>query len=185
MRSRTPKDRFMIEGYKIFRSDRKNKRGGGVCIYVKEEFDCKRIKIPNSPDLPELLWVEVTVNHKKVAIGTLYKAPNIPCKTFYDAYDSLVYIFSRYEDPILTGDFNVDMLNTESSDYKKLNDSLIEPFDFKQIIDKPTRITDKSQTLIDLLLVKDLDKVKAVGLCDASGVSDHFFYLYGIQFKKT
>ena len=184
LRSRTPKDRFMIEGYKIFRSDRKNKRGGGVCIYVKEEFDCKRIKIPNSPDLPELLWVEVTVNHKKVAIGTLYKAPNIPCKTFYDAYDSLVYIFSRYEDPILTGDFNVNMLNTESSDYKKLNDSLIEPFDFKQIIDKPTRITDKSSTLIDLLLVKDLDKVKAVGLCDASGVSDHFFTYMAYNLKK-
>ena len=55
LRSRTPKDRFMIEGYKIFRSDRKNKRGGGACIYVREEFDCKRIKIPNSPDLPELL----------------------------------------------------------------------------------------------------------------------------------
>ena len=184
LRSRTPKDRFMIEGYKIFRSDRKNKRGGGVCIYVKEEFDCKRIKIPNSPDLPELLWVEVTVNHKKVAIGTLYKAPNIPCKTFYDAYDSLVYIFSRYEDPILTGDFNVNMLNTESPDYKKLNDSLIEPFDFKQIIDKPTRITDQSQTLIDLLLVKDLDKVKAVGLCDASGVSDHFFTYMAYNLKK-
>ena len=38
LRSRTPKDRFMIDGYKIFRSDRRNKRGGGVCIYIKEEY---------------------------------------------------------------------------------------------------------------------------------------------------
>ena len=44
LRSRTPKDRFHINGYKIFRNDRKNKRGGGVCLYVKEEYDCKRIK---------------------------------------------------------------------------------------------------------------------------------------------
>lgn len=184
LRSRTPKDRFMIDGYKIFRNDRKNKRGGGVCLYVREEYECKRIKIPNTPESPEVLWVEVTVNHKKIAIGTLYKAPNIPCKTFYDAYDSLVYIFSKYEDPILTGDFNVNMLNTESSDLKKLNDSIIEPFDLKQIINKPTRITDKSATLIDLMFVKDVDKVKTFGQCDASGVSDHFFIYMAYNIKK-
>lgn len=184
LRSRTPKDRFFIDGYKIFRQDRKNKRGGGVCIYVREEFECKRIKIPNSPESPEMLWVEVLVNHKKLAIGTLYKAPNIPCKTFYDAYDSLVYIFSKYEDPILTGDFNVNMLDKESPDFKKLNDSIIEPFDFKQIIDKPTRITDKSKTLIDLLFVKDSNSVKTFGLCDASGVSDHFFIYMAYNIKK-
>ena len=184
LRSRTPKDRFEINGYNIFRNDRKNKRGGGVCLYVREEYQCKRIKIPNSPQSPEMLWVEVNVNHHKIAIGTLYKAPNIPCKTFYDAYDSLVYIFSRYEDPILTGDFNVNMLNPDSLDFKNLSDSLIEPFDLKQIIDKPTRITDKSKTLIDLLFVKDLDKVKTFGLCDASGVSDHFFIYMAYNIKK-
>ena len=184
LRSNTPKDRFEINGYNIFRNDRKNKRGGGVCLYVREEYQCKRIKIPNSPQSPEMLWVEVLVNHKKIAIGTLYKAPNIPSRTFYDAYDSLVYIFSKYEDPILIGDFNVNMLNPESSDFKNLSDSLIEPFDLKQIIDKPTRITDKSKTLIDLLFVRDLDKVKTFGLCDASGVSDHFFIYMAYNIKK-
>ena len=65
LRSRTPKDRFKINGYKIFRNDRKNKRGGGVCLYVRDEYQCKRIKIPNTPQSPETLWVEVLVNHKK------------------------------------------------------------------------------------------------------------------------
>ena len=114
----------------------------------------------------------------------MYKAPKIPCKTFYDAYNSLVYIFSKYEDPVLLGDFNVNMLDKESLDYKKLNDALIEPFDFKQIINKPTRITDKSQTLIDLILVKDLNKVKTFGQCDAPGVSDHFFIYMAYNVKK-
>ena len=41
LRSRTPKDRFLIDGYKIFRNDRRNKRGGGVCIYIREEYECK------------------------------------------------------------------------------------------------------------------------------------------------
>lgn len=96
----------------------------------------------------------------------------------------MVYIFSRYEDPVLTGDFNVNMLNPDSSDFKNLNDSLIEPFDLKQIIKNPTRITDKSKTLIDLLFVKDLNKVKTVGQCDVPGVSDHFFIYMSYNIKK-
>ena len=49
LRSRTPKDRFTIDGYKIFRRDRKSKRGGGVCLYVCEEYACKHM--PNLSSL--------------------------------------------------------------------------------------------------------------------------------------
>ena len=45
-------------------------------------------------------------------------------------------------------------------------------------------ITEKSKTLIDLLFVKDLDRVKTFGLCDASGVSDHFFIYMAYNIKK-
>ena len=93
LRSRTPKDRFLINGYNIFRSDRRNRRGGGVCCYVRENYLAKKIKIPNIPTNPEFLFVEVSVLHQKLAIGTFYKAPNIPCKVFHEAFDSLVYIF--------------------------------------------------------------------------------------------
>ena len=68
---------------------------------------------------------------------------------FNDAFDSLLYIFSRYEEPILTGDFNVNMFNSMSADYKVLNDSIIEPFNLTQIINEPTRITEKTATLLD------------------------------------
>ena len=96
----------------------------------------------------------------------------------------LTIVLPAIEDPILTGDFNVNMLDPDSLDFKKLNDSLIEPFNFKQIINKPTRITEKSKTLIDLLFGKDLDRVKTFGLCDASGVSDHFFIYMAYNIKK-
>ena len=76
------------------------------------------------------------------------------------------------------------MLNPDTSDFKNLTDSLIEPFDFKQIIKNPTRITDKSKILIDLLFVKDFNKVKTVGQCDVPGVSDHFFIYMSYNIKK-
>ena len=68
--------------------------------------------------------------------------------------------------------------------FSTYEDSLIEPFDFKQIIKNPTRITKKTKTLIDLLFVKDLNKVKTVGQCDVPGVSDHFFIYMSYNIKK-
>ena len=180
----TPIDRFQIEGFKIFRNDRKNKRGGGVCVYVRDHYDCKKIRIPNLPENPETLWVEVTVKHKKIAIGTLYKAPKIPCRVFQEAYESLMHIYTKYEDPILSGDFNVNMFRPESNEYKTLMDSIIEPFELTQLIKTPTRITDKSSTLIDLLLVKKPENVLFSGAVDAPGVSDHFLVYMAYSLKK-
>ena len=181
---KTPKDRFHIEGFKIFRNDRKNKRGGGVCLYVREHYDCKKIRIPNLPENPETLWVEVSVKNKKIAIGTLYKAPKIPCRVFQEAYESLMHIYTKYEDPILTGDFNVNMLRPESNEYKMLLDSIIDPFELVQLIKTPTRITEKSRTLIDLLLVKKPENVLFSGVCDVPGVSDHCLIYMAYSLKK-
>ena len=184
LRSRTPKDRFTIEGYNIFRSDRRNKRGGGVCCYVREDYIAKTIRIPNKPVNPEFLFVEVSVLHQKIAIGTFYKAPKIPCRVFRDAYDSLVYIFNRYENPILTGDFNVNFLTPQSADYKMLSDSIVEPLNLTQIINEPTRITEKSSTCIDLIFVKNPEKVIAHGACAVPGISDHHLIFMAYDIKK-
>ena len=73
LRSRTPKDRFVIQGYNIFRNDRRNRRGGGVCCYVRDNYIAKKIKIPNIPQNPELLFVEVSVLHKKLLLGLSIK----------------------------------------------------------------------------------------------------------------
>ena len=130
------------------------------------------------------MFVEVSILHQKLAIGTFYKAPKIPTKVFHDAYDSLMYIFNRYEQPIITGDFNVNFLAQESSDFTMLSDSIIEPFNLKQVIDQPTRITETSSTLIDLMFVKNIEKVKSHGVCAVPGVSDHHLIFMAYDIKK-
>ena len=52
----TPKDRFMLDDFNILRADRKNARGGGVCLYLKKQYTNFRvIKIPNVCEMPEML----------------------------------------------------------------------------------------------------------------------------------
>lgn len=182
----TPKDRFMFENFNIIRSDRKNKRGGGVCLLLKKQYKFKVIKIPNVCEMPEMLWVEVSVGKSKIAIGTLYKPPKIPCSAFREAYDSLFHIYSKYEHTILAGDFNVNMLKGDSYESRVLADSIIEPFSLSQMVTSPTRITEKSKTLIDLILVTQPKNVLFTGVCDAAGISDHCltYCAYNVKREK-
>ena len=182
----TPKDRFMFNDFNIVRSDRKNKRGGGVCLFIRKQYSkFRKINIPNMCEMPEMLWVEIEVGRSKIAIGTLYKPPKIPCSAFRLAYDSLIHIYSKYEHTILAGDFNVNLFNPDSYESRVLADSLIEPFSLKQMVTSATRITDKSKTLIDLILVTRPENILCTGVCDAPGISDHCFTYCAYNIKRV
>ena len=182
----TPRDRFMLDNFNILRADRKNRRGGGVSIYLRKQYTkFKVIKIPNVCEFPEMLWVEVTVGQSKIAIGCLYKPPKIPCGIFHAEYESLIHIYSKYEHTILGGDYNVNLLNPLSYESRCLSDSILEPFSLTQMVQSPTRITDKSKTLIDLILVTRPENVLFTGVCDASGISDHCFTYCAYNIKRV
>ena len=182
----TPRDRYILENFNILRADRKNKRGGGVCLFLRKQYTkFKVIKLPNAVEMPEMLWVEVGVGQSKIAIGTLYKPPRIPCGFFREAYDSLIHIYSKYEHTLLGGDFNINLLNTESYESRVLLDALIEPFSLTQMVKSPTRITDTSKTLIDLILVTRPENVLFTGVCDAPGISDHCFTYCAYNMKRV
>ena len=69
-------DTIQIENFMPpFRADRVGRLGGGVVIYDKDPFYCKRrtdIEILGV----EAVWVELKVKSKTVLIGGFYRAPN-------------------------------------------------------------------------------------------------------------
>ena len=180
----TPIDRYQINNFNIFRKDRSNKRGGGVAIYIRDHYKAKIIQTPCNKEIPEMIWVEVAAGNNKLAIGCLYKAPKIPCSVFVNSYDCLIQIYAKYDHTVLLGDFNVNMLDLNSNNSKILLDSIIEPFSLTQFIDKPTRITDKSKTLIDLIFANKPENVLFSSCCDAPGVSDHCITYVAYSLKK-
>lgn len=180
----TPQDRFELNNFSIIRNDRKNKRGGGVAWYIRDHYQPKVIKTPSSKEVPEMLWVEVTTGGKKLALGCLYKPPKIPYGVFANLYESLISIYTKYEHTVLLGDFNVNMLELNANSTKMILDSFIEPFSLKQLIEKPTRITKTSSTLIDLILVNKPENALFSSCCDAPGVSDHCFTYVAYSLKK-
>jgi hypothetical protein len=99
-------------------------------------------------------------------------------------YECLVGIYAKYEHTILLGDFNINLLDMEAPATKFLFDSFIEPFSLTQLIEQPTRITNTSSTLIDLILVNKPQNVLFSGTCDAPGISDHSFTYLVYSLKK-
>ena len=64
-----------IDGYKMFRKDR-GQRGGGVCIYVKNEYETRRMNSFEDGDEIDDVWINVQVRKtKSFIIGAIYTPP--------------------------------------------------------------------------------------------------------------
>ena len=65
-----------VQGYDLFRNDRKNKRGGGVCIYIKSSLTVKdRGDLISEFDI-EAVIVELKCKKTDLLISCIYRPPN-------------------------------------------------------------------------------------------------------------
>ncbi len=71
----------------------------------------------------------------------------------------------------IQGDFNIDLLNSDEDSNTWLE--LMENYQFSQLINEPTRVTNKSRTLTDHILTTTPDKVGCTKV-PKIGISDHY-----------
>ena len=180
----TPNSAYEIPGYIFFHFDRTMACRGGVGVYIRSEYPARVIKPPIELVQPEMIFVEVTVGSVKMAVGVIYKSPLIPYSVFAGIHENIAFITSKYEHCIILGDMNIDHLKVDSSPLKFFNSYFTEPFAFTQIVDEPTRITKTSSTLIDLILTSNPENVKAHGVVDTPGISDHCLTFMAYSLKK-
>ena len=111
----------------------------------------------------ESSFVEINNKNKKnTIVGGIYKHPNMSIFEFIsDFLEPLLNKISfEKKEVILLGDYNINLLNCESD--KSTSDflELMLSFSFLPQIIKPTRITPRSQTLIDKRNYKSFDYIK-------------------------
>ena len=98
-----------IPGYNIFRLDRLNKAGGGVCVCVSDRF-----KIECLDDLTSIspsghqLWLKIQVrNCKSFIICTVYRPPTTSLNCFdEDLSGTVISALSLNKDIYILGDLN-------------------------------------------------------------------------------
>ena len=167
-----------VQGYKIYRCDKG--RGGGVCIYVK---DCLTVNLCNLRVTPldgiEDVWISVQ-NRKlpSVIIGCIYRHPHASNNTFDYILECLRTVSLKNKAVYILGDLNDNLMVHNA----KLR-NIINVTKFSQLIDKPTRITPTSSTLLDILITNREESVFNVEV-NPSIVADHEHISFFINIEK-
>ena len=125
-------------------------RGGGVAIYVHKKYASSLItELTVMTDYNECIFANICSRNKNIIVGTCYRPPSSNVSHFLDSLSLIVSNLNpNRSDIILSGDFNLDMLNMhvlrDSFDfYNAMNTYSLTP-----VIFKPSRIKNNSYSLI-------------------------------------
>ena len=173
-------------GFNIYRLDREIKIGGGVCVFVKQDF-----KVECLQDLSfiaesglHMLWVKIQIrNLKSFLICTVYRPPNTSTTCFdTDLSVTLIEALSFNKPIFILGDLNCNVLNANDPACQALT-NFCSSFNLSQLINQPTRVTETSETLIDVLLASNRNMVIETKVIPVS-ISDHDLICATLKLKK-
>lgn len=157
-----------IDGFTMFRQDRKHCKGGGVVLYVKDHLSVAEHTKLNEVDFHETIWCTVHLSTVKMLVGVCYRGPN----SLDSNNDQLLVLFSKAVQHVnyakdtrlmILGDFNypeIDYVHhcVASSDnsaaykfFKTTHDLFLH-----QHVSEPTRVTDRhSPSLLDYVFTDE------------------------------
>ena len=166
----------IIPGYDIERSDRRNKKGGGVCVLLSSRCKYTRrrdLETANSVCL-ESCFVELRNWNSNIVIGSLYRPPNTDISSFQNKIHDIVRKVKREKKQIILGlDHNLDFL--KEVQHSPTHNFLEMIYDNGLIptITRPTRITNSTATLIDNIIMDYGNGIKSRSGIIEDNTSDH------------
>lgn len=169
-------DYVNIEGYNFIHQCRKEKNGGGIGLYVKNNLEFKRKSYLDfsDPEILECLFIEVErPNENNIIIGVTYRPPGTRINESLQKLNEILDRISKEGKPCyLMGDFNIDLLKYNT--HTITNDFLDQMFSntFSPLITRPTRITSHTATLIDNIFTNNVSLDTNNGLL-FTDISDH------------
>ena len=170
------KNIFTLNDYELCHIVRQCRSGGCVSLYIKRGI--QYIVLGNSSicinNCLECLTVELTTRTRKknIRLCVMYRQPG---SNIDDCVEYIMNIFttvSKLKTCYLCGDLNIYLLKFEN--HKKTKDFIESLFSIGMFpqINRPSRITEYSATLIDNIFTNDIASYKVNGLL-ISDVSDH------------
>ena len=146
-----PEKQFLIPGYKkSFRRDR-NRDGGGVMIYVREDIPCDELcKHVISPNM-EAIFVEINLRKNKILLAGIYHSKNekygVTDEELFRQIGLVLDLYSsRFDKFLLAGDFNTQEEN-------EVLDEFMNDFHAKNLVKDPTCFkSSENPSCIDLFI---------------------------------
>ena len=175
-----PDSMFHVEGFRLCRSDRKA-GGGGLMVYVRSDIcflRVKQFKGLSSHNLcnfrTESVTLKVKIGKNWITVVGIYRPPSVPLSTWTNELSALSEATSTLTNTVFyAGDFNADLLAPDKRPKagRRLLD-LLDIYDLHCVINKATRKTKSSETLLDLILTNNRRTTLTSGVVDTL-LSDH------------
>ena len=179
-----PNNLITIPGYhEPLRRDREinGRHGGGVLVYVAENLVFKH-KVELQSEYFENIWVDVKLRNKTFAINALYRPPNQTAADHELFLNTAQYLLDKLNNytsatnKIIASDLNFGNCYCKNPVLipKPLDSTapdLFSSYGFNQLIDIPTRVTENTISLIDLIFSDQLDDIICHGTLPK--IADH------------
>ena len=186
-----PNSLLMIPGYhEPIRHDR-NRNGGGVLVYVSEKLVLSQ-KTQLQSEHFEHVWIDVKYQNKTICINALYRPPH---QTAYDhdlflnTVQDMLEKMTNYDNAslkLVIGDMNFGNsyctsipLNPKPLD--SAASDLFSNFGLKQLINIPTRVTENTMSLVDLIFVYNQNDLACHGTLPQ--IADHDGVIASFKFQ--
>ena len=154
----------------------RNKRSGGVSIYIRndlnaiEKKDC--CKCYNNEI--EISTVEISRSKaKNIIVSCVYRQPGRNIETCTNLIEEVLQSMNSNKFIYMCGDFNIDLLKIDTHNQIKHYMDTLNSYGLFPTITKPTRVTKETATLIDNIFTNAYSHSYASGIL-VSDISDHF-----------
>ena len=178
-------DLYGLTKYSSIDKFRNNEKGGGVTLFIRESVAYKcRGDLDIFDNQMETIFIEVEKENfglaSNMVIGLVYRIPDSSVDSFNEQIANVLDTISR-EGKLcyLMGDMNIDLLKHECHKPTSTYLDIMYSNNLFPVITKPTRITEKSATLIDHIFTNNFDHdcqhIQGI-LC--TDISDHYPIFY-------
>ena len=141
-------------------------------MYINEKLNYTVIE-RTSNDAFQALWIEIHFETtKNIVCGIVYRQHNTP-NSFLSYFDESLENYSNGKFVYILGDFNLELLKSETCNYSHNFLLSLQSCHFLPTIDKPTRVHRSSATVIDNIFTNEPDQHILSGNI-ISDISDHF-----------
>ena len=166
-----------ISGYQLEYLSRRNKHGGGVALFIKDDITYTNVDLNEyyCESSFECIALNLKLKFANCIVCEIYRAPNSDENYYMETLGKcLKKLSSSSQNVVIAGDFNYDLLKLDL--YKNCSNHLSCFLDEKCIpyIQLPTRVTNSSCTLIDNIFVKNNPTHEVISSILCEDVSDHF-----------
>ena len=105
-----PKAQFCIDYFSVPYALDRNRNGGGLMVYVRDDIPSKMLTKHNLPEDIETAFTELNFRRCKSLLWATYRAPSQNHNYCFDNIDKSLDVYSTYKRVTLAGDFNAQVV---------------------------------------------------------------------------